>query len=213
MVSDAADGVKISGQNMRTSTQGVCTNNVNITTDCDSRRLNDTAAAVAQPTIVRFGRLRLMSAHGSERLNLPIPMTAQYWNGTMFVTNTLDNCTQIINSNTLLLNYQDGATATNIPQTKLVAGAAGTSTFVSGVGKLTLQKPTSAFTSKGSVDVCVDLGPDTPAAPLPTRCVATSAAMPWLQGRWSNATYIDDPKVRATFGAYKSEFIYLREIH
>ncbi|HXE37979.1 MAG TPA: DUF6701 domain-containing protein [Azonexus sp.] len=44
---------------------------------------------------VRYGRLRLQNAFGSERLPLSVEATAQYWNGTAWVTNTQDSLTAL----------------------------------------------------------------------------------------------------------------------
>jgi hypothetical protein len=158
---------------------------------------------------MRFGRLKLGNAMGSELLNLPIPIETQYWNGTGFVTNTQDTCTTLSANNVSLTNRAGGINATNMPQSSVVAGAA----FVGGIGSLRLNKPSPAPTGKGSVNVCVDLGPDT--APAPVCAASASANMPWLQGRWSApATFADDPTVRATFGVYRAApIIYMRELY
>ncbi len=50
-------------------------------------------------TRVRFGRLWLTSAYGSENLALPVPLEAQYWNGFGFVTNAADGCTTLVPGN------------------------------------------------------------------------------------------------------------------
>lgn len=161
-------------------------------------------AAVGQ-TQIRFGRLRLNNAHGSELLALPIPIVVQYWNGTQFATNTEDSCTRLASSSIGLGNYTGG----------LASGETGISpatiSFASGVGTMRLTAPGSG--NSGSVDVCVDLGSD-PAGG--TICSATSASMSYLQGKWAPGTnWNNDPKVRATFGVYKNanEFIYLREMY
>ena len=191
-----SDGVILANPDMKASTAGACG------TACDSKQ-------IGSATKIRFGRLHLMNAHGSDRLNLPIPMHAQYWNGSAFVTNALDSCTTITNNNVALLNYRAGITASNVPQGNVLAGTAGSTTMSAGIGKLTLRKPTSTPGAKGSVDVCVDLGTDDPEI-----CVATqSASMPWLQGKWSGTLYDDDPKARATFGIYKAPTIYFREVY
>ena len=44
---------------------------------------------------IRHGRLRLQSAHGSEVLDLPAPLTLQTFDGTNFVTTTDDSCTAV----------------------------------------------------------------------------------------------------------------------
>lgn len=143
---------------------------------------------------MRFGRLKLTSAHGSELLNLPVPIQAQNWNGATFVTNTLDNCTTLAANNIALAG---------------VSVAAGI-TLSSGTGSLVLTKPTTP--AKISVDVCADLGVDPVGG---TVCSAVSPAnLPHLQGLWPpGSNYNNDPGARATFGVYKgsNEFIYLRE--
>lgn len=163
--------------------------------DTDAVAGND-HAKIAR-TEVRFGRLKLSNAHGSELLKLPISIQTQYWNGTAFVTNTADSCTTLIPSNIKL---------TSVPGVAAMVGGA----FASGVGSLTLSPPSTA--AKVAVDLCVDLGPD-PAGG--TVCAATtSASLTYLQGLWAPGTsYNNDPGARATFGVYKgdSDFIYLRE--
>lgn len=146
---------------------------------------------------MRFGRLKLANAHGSELLNLPVPILAQYWNGTAFVTNTLDNCTALAANNIALTTPPAGV------------GVSAGITLSAGAGSLILTKP--ATPAKVSVDLCADLGVDPVGG---TVCAATSAAMSYLQGIWfPGANYNNDPAARATFGVYKggNEFIYLRE--
>jgi MSHA biogenesis protein MshQ len=155
---------------------------------------------------MRFGQLVLGNALGSELLNLPIPIQTQYWNGTSFVTNTLDSCTTITASNIVLSNYQGALTSGNLPSGNIsISGA-----FSAGVGNLKLTKPSSAV--NGTVDLCVDLGGD-------ATCVGTPAGMSYLQGVWSGTTYTLDPRARAAFGFSKGSysgstrdpFVYQRE--
>jgi hypothetical protein len=155
---------------------------------------------------MRFGQLALGNALGSEVLNLPIPIQTQYWNGTSFVTNTLDSCTTITASNIALSNYQGALTSGNLPSGNISTGG----TFNAGIGNLKLTKPSSAV--NGSVDLCVDLGGD-------ATCVATPAGKSYLQGVWSGTTYTLDPRARAAFGFSKGSysgggldpFVYQRE--
>lgn len=44
---------------------------------------------------MRYGRVKLTNAHGSEQFDLPIPSVAQYFNGVSWINNTADNCTAI----------------------------------------------------------------------------------------------------------------------
>ena len=161
------------------------------------------------PLKMRFGRLKLSNAHGSELLNLPVPIQAQYWNGTTFVPNEADNCTVLDSTNVALGNYQRKAGDTWTTSPTLANTAA-----VQGRWQVNLSKPSPAPAGKGSVDLCVDLGADPVGG---TVCSATASAnLPYLQGLWSPGTsYNNDPKVRATFGVFKGndEFIYLREMY
>ncbi len=161
-------------------------------------------AAVGE-TQIRFGRLRLGNAHGSELLDLPLPLSVQYWNGSQFATHAADNCTRLNSSSIGLGNYT-GSLASGETST-----SPATISFAAGVGALTLTRPGSG--NSGSVDVCVDLGSD-PAGG--TTCSAANASMSYLQGKWAPGTNWDnDPRARATFGIYKNanEFIYLREMY
>lgn len=60
---------------------------------------NCTAVRLADPLALRYGRLLLENAFGSELEPLPLKLVAEYWNGQMFVTNTADNCTVISPAN------------------------------------------------------------------------------------------------------------------
>jgi hypothetical protein len=50
---------------------------------------------VAGQSQMRFGRLRMANASGSERLPLPVAATAQYWTGQGFAMNLADRCTAL----------------------------------------------------------------------------------------------------------------------
>jgi MSHA biogenesis protein MshQ len=137
----------------------------------------------------------MSNAHGSELLDLPIPIQTQYWNGSVFITNAQDNCTSLVAGNVTLGNYKPGTagsiTAANMasPGHVSLGGA-----FALGIGSLKLIKPSPTPTLKGSVDVTVDL---------------SVGSKTYLQ---SGVTFSSDPVVRATFGVYKAgPVIYMRE--
>lgn len=146
----------------------------------------------------RFGRLRLSNAHGSELLNLPVPMQLQFWNGSFFQTNADDSCSSIAPASIRLVNHLGGISASNMT----TGGNVGIANPVAGgIGRLTLAKPSPLPSprQKGSVDVTVDL---------------LSENKPYLQGKWAGAAYDRDPRARATFGIYKGgPVIYLREMY
>ena len=99
--------------------------------------------ALLGSTSMRYGRLRLSNAHGSELLALPIPVAAQYWNSAGYITNNDDNHTTVSISNVLLSNYQrnlnSGETLVSAPS------------IVNGIGKINLSAPGAG--NDGSVDL------------------------------------------------------------
>lgn len=158
-------------------------------------------------TKVAFGRLKLSNAAGSELLALPVPVEANYWNGTFFVTNVLDSCTPLTGTSVTMDAYKKNLNAceTTVPATVML---------VNGKARFILSKP--GVNNNGSVDLTVNLG--TPAgntclSPAP-EIPATSANELYLQGNWTSSAYTDNPKARATFGLYKSgPVIYIREMY
>lgn len=186
-----ADGVTLSSYNLDTS----------VPADTNDR-------ALAGTTKIRFGRLRLSNAHGSELLDLPIPIQTQYWNGSLFVTNREDSCSSLASSSIGLGNYKKALGSGE------TAVSPATISFVSGVGSMKLTKPGAG--NSGSVDLVVNL--DT----MPNMCPTwtptnppTATNMTYLRGAWCGGSYDRDPTARATFGVYKNanEFIYMREMY
>lgn len=158
----------------------------------------------------RYGRLRIANAHGSELLDLPVSLQAQYWNGTLFVTNTDDHCTTLVPGNIALSSFTSNLAACETAVS--ISGA-----FSAGKSNLKMLKPGAG--NSGSVNLTVNLG----SAALGQTCTSvggapvpdTPANLSYLQGRWSGANYDQNPFGRATFGVYKNanEFIYLREMY
>lgn len=53
--------------------------------------------ALVGSTDLRYGRIKILNVHGSELLQLPVtPVTAQYWSGLNYVTNTLDSTSSFV---------------------------------------------------------------------------------------------------------------------
>lgn len=108
--------------------------------------------ATAGATILRYGRMGIDNAYGSELLNLTMRLSAQYWNGLGYATNTLDSCTPPAFAPFVAADYKvpGGITAANLPDAKKVPGPA----LAAGVGQLVLLKPGPPTpASKGSVTV------------------------------------------------------------
>ena len=171
---------------------------------------------VGSSTELRYGRLRLQNLQGSERLALPVPVTAQYWqnNGTIqgFVTNAQDSCTAIGSGSVGLGNYQGGLAS---GETTLTPA---TLTLSSGTGSFSLSAP--GVGNSGSLDLVVNLGTTTaindsctPPAWLPSAPTPAASSLDYLRGAWCNTTWDRDPKIRARFGTYTAprQFIFQRE--
>ncbi len=69
--------------------------NMNAITTDDCVDAGNCTATKLVTTDVRYGRMVLDNAYGPETDDLPLSLTAEYWNGSRFVTNTLDNCSLI----------------------------------------------------------------------------------------------------------------------
>lgn len=156
---------------------------------------------------MRFGRLRLIGASGSQLLPLRVPFEAQYWVGTFFATNVADNCTTVATDNIGLGNYIGNLNPGDTAVTAVTSPVSG------GRGTITLSAPGSG--NNGSVDVAVNLGDGSNAAACPAFAPATIAPgeTNWLRGQWCGAAPDRDPGVRARFGVRSGagERIYMRE--
>jgi MSHA biogenesis protein MshQ len=155
---------------------------------------------------MRFGRLRLIGASGSQLLPLRVPFEAQYWTGTFFATNAADTCTTVGSNNVGLGNYIGGLGAGE------TTVSAVTSPLVAGRGTITLSAPGAG--NNGSVDLAINLGSASPAAACPAFTpAATAAGLTHLRGQWCGGAYDKDPSARARFGISSGadERIYMRE--
>ena len=162
-------------------------------------------------TQMRFGRLRLLNAFGTTLLNLPLTLTAEYFNtGGFFATNTLDSCTTIA-ANNIRMAFVAGTP--NLIACETALSPTGTISFNGGkASPLKLTLPGSG--NDGAVDLTVNLnGASGGNTCTPSATPVTNAGKSWLQGNWGSGSYSDDPRGRATFGIFKNpdQFIYFRE--
>lgn len=168
------------------------------TLDLDADNSGSNERGAIGTTRLRFGRLRLDNAVGSQALDLPIPIRLEYWAGTAFVTNIADTCTTIGAANIGLSSYAGGITNANVTAAN-VTPAMIVFSANPGVGSLIVTKPLPAPATPGAVTLTVDL---------------TAEAKSYLKGNWGVTTYTADPRSRAAFGLYGSQpnnFIYFRE--
>lgn len=160
----------------------------------------------------RYGQLKLGSAYGSELIPLAVPMEAQYWNGTAFVTHTADHCTVLPTSSLSLANFRGSLAACETAPTA--------SSVSMSSGRATMRLAAPGDGNKGSVDGSLQLAATlTPGA---QRCSAVGTApspavpanLPWLQSRLPGGSNHDqNPNARFSFGQHRSPLIQLREMY
>lgn len=162
------------------------------------------ATAVGTNVRLRYGRLRMQNAYGSELLALPVPLEAQYWNGNFYVVNADDSCTTLPMGSIVMSNFTG-----NLQACETQITPTGTQTLVNGriPGGLVLTRPgkdNAGVSNSGSVDLAINVT----ATAAGNTCVgstpsaATAANRPWFGPNLGG---------RATFGIYRSPLIYLRE--
>ena len=181
--------------------------------DVDGNAVND-HFAVGPTTELRFGQLRLQNAYGTGASVLPVPLEAQYWNGSTFAVNTLDSCTTLTRA-AIALTFGAPLAPCN------TAVNAASVPFASGVGALVLSAPGAG--AQGSVLLTPNLGTAGGSYCNPGSFVAAaSAPLAYLLGRWNDAdnpdadgttAYDDKPGGRAVYGRYAQprNFIFYRE--
>jgi MSHA biogenesis protein MshQ len=147
---------------------------------------------------MRWGRLVLNNAYGSELVVLPMPMRAEYFDSTIdgdaFVLNGDDSCTSLALTQLSLSNGSG-----TVPGDNPIAVGSGTTSalplnpFNGGNANLWFSAPGD----EGYVDVTADL-----------------SLLDWLRYDWDgDGAHDDNPLGRATFGIYNGQpnLIYLRE--
>lgn len=158
-------------------------------------------AALSGSVNARFGRLVSSGSHGPETSALPIPLYAQYWNGTEYLLNTDDNCTSIARDRITLA-------ATAISSSLSVAVGSGSSTA-------SFERLTAA--SVGLVDGDAGLSFSAPGVAGSFELGVDLTDMPWLRHDWNQDGNYDDsllPAATVSFGQYRGHdrIIYWREV-
>jgi MSHA biogenesis protein MshQ len=145
-------------------------------------------------TVVRSGRVHVFNAYGSELVNLPVPMRAEYYDATSgWITNPNDGCTSVALGN---LTPANPIPVVGSNPAKTTNASIANATFVLGDAGLSLSKPDVGGT--GYVDLTADLD---------------LAAKAWMKYDWNGTGTAINPTGRATFGLYRGSprHIYLRE--
>lgn len=148
---------------------------------------NRGAASVEGGIKIVAGRIFIPNAYGSELLKLPLNATVQYWNGSRYVTSTTDSATVIpvngIGFTNCKNNLSTGDAPPNNCKTVLEISTPPSSLNVAN-GLASFSLNAPGSGNTGSTDVLI----------------TSPAYLPGMPGR-------------ATFGIYKSRFIYLRELY
>lgn len=157
-----------------------------------------------------LGRLRALSAYGSELLPLRVPVRAEYYNAGAWTVNTSDTCTTFPVAAVALGDRNPSTMGSSVTS---VVGMSATSP---GVATIILAKPTVP----GVLDLALDLGSGASTLSAASVCLSSwsngpnstpGAGMAYLAGAWCGTTYSKMPLARVKFGSPKSSFIYLRE--
>lgn len=153
---------------------------------------------------IRYGRAVMENAFGPENVDLLIPLSLEYWDGSQFITNIADDCTRYSSVEAppiVLSGYTDNL---NTSETEAqIGGIAGDADqFVSGDYPLGRELYLSAagIGNDGSVNILHEFED-------------------WLKFDWNRDGDIDDtadhPAATATFGRYRGHdrIIYWREVN
>lgn len=153
---------------------------------------------------LRFGRLVVGTAAGSELQPVSVPLRTEFFDGAGFVTNTDDGCTILTLAADIQLANPDTAGGAPQPGTATMNVNAGTSSITSGNAAFTAGAALLTFSAPGAgntgfIDVLSNLA---------------ASGFDHLQDDLDNdGVYDNDPAGRATFGVFEGPgtFIYIRE--
>lgn len=153
---------------------------------------------------MRWGRLSMQNAFGSELIPLAVPLFSEYFNGSGFVGNTADQCTALTLGTQLSLRNSATAAGTAQAGNAIMTVGAGTSRatlanapLASGAAGLSFSAPGSGNT--GYIDI-----------------TGNFSSLPWLLFDWDHdGNHDNSPSARASFGLYKGneQQIYRREVY
>jgi MSHA biogenesis protein MshQ len=162
-------------------------------------------------TRVQHGRVRLGNAYGSELVDLKVPLFAEYFDGTSFVTNTADICTTGVTLNLTEVDASDGLVPAEVCAWDTEApGDSSIGCAAVGAANLQYQAPPDLGGQEGDFNLWLK-------APGVgnTGSVNITATVPaWLRYDWDgDGAHDNDPTARVTFGIFggSPRHIYLRE--
>jgi len=166
---------------------------------------------------LRWGRLTVINASGSELLDISVPLATEYWDGIAFVVNAQDSCTVIedLATGIILTNPDTGGGAPQPGTTTMVIND-GTTQIINGPAvPITSGRASLVFSAADDGDGIADTG----YVDIETNLNIVGSDDPWLRFDWADVDGLGDgpydgnPSGRASFGIYKGpqDFIYIRE--
>jgi hypothetical protein len=159
--------------------------------------LPHTLQASGEP--IRFGRIAIDSAHGSELAPLTVGLRTEFFNGSDWLPNTQDQCTSLSLNTQLRLKVDNGSFQTGNSTIIIQTGTTSATLanpVISGNGSLSLSAP--GEDNQGYIDIRSNI----------------STTHPWLLGDYDNSgVYNDEAQSRASFGLFKGSdnIIFRRE--
>jgi hypothetical protein len=168
-------------------------------TSCNGASVS-TSACPSTATKLRYGVLKLTDGQGTAISPASVQVTAQYWNGSSFVTNTADSCTTInLNAGTI------AATTTPRPVARSTS-----ITLVNGVGSFMLNATQASnwlIQLGSSPRNCLGSG----GGSIPAGVGSPLNALSYLGSRSCLNGYDQDPSAQMSFGTLRSTYIYRSE--
>lgn len=180
---------------------------------CSTNTPNDCTEKKLISTKVRYGRIELQNAHGSELIDLPSSLTAQYWDGVSWALNSSDQCSTL---NLLLTDPDatDGLTSAEVcVWDSGSTGSSGIGCSTAGTSTKKFNEPLTEnlpFTKHGDFN----LNFKAPGTGNTGSLDVTATVDSHLKFNWKGTGNID-PSSRITFGVYKGsdKQIYFREVY
>lgn len=173
----------------------VTSSDANITT-CNGAAASGTTSCDSAATKLRYGVLKLADGQATAVSPASMKITAQYWNGSSFVTNTDDVCTTV--------NFNAGTVASSVLPRPTAKNAS--TTLSAGVGAVMLS-------ASAASNVAIKLGATDNNCVVATSGVGTplNTMSSYLGAVSCSSSYDKDPSARLTFGTLRSPYVYRAE--
>ena len=154
---------------------------------------------------IRYGRVSLTNAFGSELLDLKMPMAAEYFDGKNFITNLDDHCS------VATVTLTDAAVGDPLTVTDSCIWDSGN---LSGNHKCAGISPTGKNYLAGTGLILGDFNLNLKSPNKTGSLNVTATVSDWLKFNWQGSGDTN-PSATATFGVYKgnNQVIYFREVY